>query len=340
MRTGIKAGTGVRAGTKALALLARPINVHVLQALAESPKSLTELRRETGSPPEATIRGYVRTLAETGVLKRRRPDDFAPSLDLELTAPGRDLLTVAEALRGWLSVAPEGPLQPGSPPAKSAVKALVEGWDTCMMRALAAHPVSLAELDGLIPGLNYPTLKRRLAAMRLVGQVQKMPGRGGSTPYIATEWLRRAVAPLSAAVRWEYRHLGEHAAPIAHRDAEAAFLLAAPLLRLPADLTGSCRIAVALRNGSGHALAGVMLRAEEGSITECIPRLEGHPEAWATGPAEAWLAAMIDCDTRSLELGGDSRLATELIGALHGALFGAADPSSGVEDSSRRAATS
>jgi DNA-binding HxlR family transcriptional regulator len=197
-----------------------------------------------------------------------------------------------------------------------------------MMRALAAKPLSLTELDSLITGLNYPSLERRLAAMRLAGQVEKMPGRDGGTPYAVTEWLRRAVAPLSAAARWERLHLGEEATPIAHRDVETAFLLAMPLLRLSPDTTGSCRMAVELRNGNGHGLAGVMVTAEEGRIAQCISRLEGHPDAWATGPSQAWLAALIEGDVQRLELGGDCRLAIELIEGMHGTLFGVMDPAS------------
>ena len=58
--------------------------------------------------------------------------------------------------------APEGPLALGSSTAKSAIKALVEGWGTNMIRALAARPLSLTELNGLISGLSYPSLERRL----------------------------------------------------------------------------------------------------------------------------------------------------------------------------------
>jgi DNA-binding HxlR family transcriptional regulator len=315
--------SGVRAGTQALTLLAIPINVHVLQALAEKSRSLVELRRDTGSPPQTTMRGYLRSLDETGVVARRRRDNFPGGLDFELTGRGRDLLVVTEALRVWLAAAPEGPLRLGTSAAKSAVKALIEGWGTNMLRALAARPLSLTELDSLINNLSYPSLERRLAAMRLAGQVQKVPGRGRGTPYAVTGWLRRAVAPLAAAARWEHLHLREQAPAIAHRDVEAGFLLTAPLLRPPAGVAGSCRMAVELRNGGRSGLAGVMVSAEEGRVTQCIARLEGNADAWATGSAQAWLNAVIEGNARSLELGGDCDLAAELIAGLHGELFGA-----------------
>ena len=213
-------------------MLSTPINVYVLQALAEGPRSLVDLRRHAGSPPQTTMRGHLRTLAKTEVVVRRRQNDFPGSLDFELTPTGEELWLVAKVLRVWLRNAPEEPLALGSSAAKSAVKALVEGWGTSMVRALAARPLSLTELNGLINGLSYPSLERRLGAMRLAGQIQRTPGRGRGTPYAVTDWLRRAIGPLGVAARWERMHAPEATAPIRRLDAEAAFLLAIPLVRL------------------------------------------------------------------------------------------------------------
>ena len=152
-----------RTGTQALRLLATPINVHVLQALSDEPRSLLDLRRAAGFPPQTTMRGYMRLLGRTGLLTRRRQAEFPGPLDVEISAPGRDLLSVNEALRGWLSTAPTGPIEPGSPAAKGAVKALVDAWASSMMRALAARPLSLTELDSVISGVSYPSLERRSA---------------------------------------------------------------------------------------------------------------------------------------------------------------------------------
>ena len=302
-------------------MLAAPINARVLQALARERKSLMDLRRETGCPAQTTMRGCLRTLNEIGVVTRRRRDDFPGRLDFELTEPGRDLLVVAEVLRAWLDASPEGAVEPGSTAAKSMVKALVEGWDTNMMRALAARPLSLTELDGLISGLSYPSLERRLTAMRLAGQVEKTAGRGGGTPYAVTDWLRRAVAPLAAGARWEREHLRDLVAPVGPRDVETAFLLTVPMLRLPVHFTGSCRLAMEVGNGEGQGSAGVVARVEEGRIARCVTRLEGDTDAWASGPAHAWMTAVIEGNTRGLEFGGDRHLAAGLTEGLHEELF-------------------
>jgi DNA-binding HxlR family transcriptional regulator len=314
------AESGARAGTEALRLLATPINVHVLRALADGPQSLIALRRAAGSPPQTTMRGHLRTLTETDVLVRRRQNDFPGSLDFELTAVGQELWAVAQVLEAWLREAPEGPLTLGSSTSKSTVKALVEGWATSMVRALAARPFSLTELNGLINSLSYPSLERRLGALRLAGLIERTPGNGRGTPYAVTAWLRRAIAPLAAAARWERANAAETTAPIRRLDAEAAFLLAIPLLRLPGEPSGVCRLAVEVGPG-GERLAGVLVQVRDGEITSCVAKVQGHADAWAAGPAQGWLRAVMDGDAELLEMGGHCQLVRTLLDGLNAELF-------------------
>jgi DNA-binding HxlR family transcriptional regulator len=313
----------VRAGSHALSLLAVPLNVHVLTALAEEPKALTDLRRAVGSPPQTTMRAHLRNLTQARILERRRQNDFPGSVDYQLDGAGRDLLTVMGALEAWLAEAPiGGPQSPGSAAAKSSLKALIDGWDSTMIRALAARPFSLTELNKLISVLNYPSLERRLGALRLGGLVQASPGRTRATPYEASDWLRRAIGPLVAAIGWERQHLP--VAPVGRIDIEAIFLLAIPMLSLPAEISGRCRFAVELRDSAGDgALAGIMVAVEEGRIVSCVARLQGDATAWASGNPVAWIRTLLDAEAEGLEVGGDQELAMALFGGLNGALFGA-----------------
>ncbi len=311
-----------RAGTSTLTLLSTPLNAFVLEALADAPRPLAELRREVGSPPQTTMRGHLRALGEIGVVTKWRQDEFPGAVFYELGVAGRELLQVARVLRDWLASAPGGSLSFGSAAAKSAIKALVDGWTTSMLRALAARPLSLTELDDLISGVNYPALERRLAAMRQAGLAEATQGRGRATPHAVSEWTRRAVAALMAAARWEQRHLNGDSRPITNRDAEAALLLAVPLLRLGADVSGSCRLAIEMGNGEGGRLVGVMVEVVGGRISSCVSRLEGTPSAWAMGSFGAWFATLIEHDFGGLELGGNAGLAMDLIEGLQEALMG------------------
>jgi DNA-binding HxlR family transcriptional regulator len=306
-----------------LTLLATPISGTVLLALSEGPKRLVDLRRACGSPAQTTLRAHLRELEGFGAIEKRRGSSFPAAIECELTSAGRELLFVASAIERWLGTAPEGQLPFGTPEAKAAIKALVDGWTSTMLRALAARPLSLTELDGVVTGLSYPSLERRLGAMKLAGQVQACPGEGEGkgTPYTVTGWLRLGIAPLAAAAAWERRHLPEDSSPIGRIDTEAAFLLTLPLLRLPPQLSGSCRLGVEMNKGRDRRLVGAMAHVEKGRIASCNVRLDSNPDAWATGSTGAWLRAVIGADVDGLELGGDQRLARALLEGLHGSLF-------------------
>jgi DNA-binding HxlR family transcriptional regulator len=275
-----------------------------------------DLRRTAGSPPQTTLRKQLRALTERGVVTKRRRSGFPGGVDYELAGPGEELMGVAAILQRWLALAPEGPLTLGDRGAKNAVKALVDGWSSTLVRALAGRTLSLTELDAVISGLSYPSLERRLASMRMVGQVRTCSGKGRGTPYAVTDWLRQAVAPLAAAVRWERRHLAEQTAPIGRLDVEACFLLAVPLLRLPAEQSGVCRLAVGTANGDERRLVGVLVGIEEGRVAYCRARLEGGADAWASGSTTSWLRAVLERDADTLEVGGDSRLAYAIVECL------------------------
>jgi DNA-binding HxlR family transcriptional regulator len=214
----------------------------------------------------------------------------------------------------------------GSNLAKAAIKALAEGWSTTMLRALSTRPLSLTELNRIIGSLSYPSLERRLRAMQLVGQIEARASNGRGKPYAVTNWLRQGVGPLTAAGRWERRNLPEQTVPIGPIDITTAFLLAVPLLRLPVELSGTCRMAAEVSNGEAKRLAGVVVAVKNGAIASCVTRLEGDADAWALGSPSAWLSALIEADRDTLELGGDSRLARTLLCGLHQSLLRAPAP--------------
>jgi DNA-binding HxlR family transcriptional regulator len=303
-------------------LLATPLNVLILQALADGPKQQSELRRRAGSPAQTTLRAQLKRLIAIGAIEKHRRNRFPGVLEYELTACGQELLFVCETLEDWLGNAPDGSLTLGTGAAKAAIKALAEAWSSTMLRALAARPFSLTELDDMIGSLSYPSLERRLAALRLAGQVEARRGNGTGTPYGVTAWLRQGVAPLAAAARWERRHLPQDTSPISRLDTEAFFLLAVPLLQPPQELSGSCRMAAELPDGGQGHLAGVIVELEsDGGEIGCTTQLKSHADAWAVGSSAAWLNAVIEHDVDSLELGGDCQLARALIEGLHEALF-------------------
>jgi DNA-binding HxlR family transcriptional regulator len=317
----------VRAGGTVLSLLAGPLSVPILRAHADGPLRLPDLRERIGGAAQTTLRGQVGNLRGIGALERHVRGGMPYTVENGLTDVGRGVLDVAEVVEAWLAQAPQGAIALGSEPAKGAIRALIGGWGSTMLRALAARPLSLTELDSVISDLSYPSLERRLSAMRAARQVEVLAGgEGGAKPYAVTEWTRQAVGPLVAAGRCECVHLSAVTERLTRIDIEAAFLLAVPLVDLEVTRNGSCLLAVdtgAQQDGeSKRRIAGVHVEVEKGNIVSCISRLEQDPRTWALGTIDPWVDAILDGRLDGLRMGGgDPGLARAVISGLHVALL-------------------
>jgi DNA-binding HxlR family transcriptional regulator len=317
----------VRAGGTVLSLIAAPLSVPILRAHLEGPLRLPDLRERIGGAAQTTLRGQVGNLRGIGALKRCVRSGMPYTVENELTPVGLGVLSVAEVVEAWLARAPQGPIPLGSESAKGAIRALVGGWGSTMLRALSARPLSLTELSSVINDHSYPALERRLSAMRAARQLEPRPnGDRGAKPYGVTEWTRQAVAPIAAAGRCECEYLAQSTDPFMRIDIEAIFLLSVPLVDLDVTRSGACLLAV--DTGPGRPgqpidrLASVHVEVEEGTITTCRSRLECDPQTWALGSTTAWVDAIFEGETDRLRIGGDrARLAEELIKRLHTSLF-------------------
>jgi len=236
----------------------------------------------------------------------------------EVGPAGWDALHISAIAERWLRNAPGGPLSLEDDEDAGPVKTLLDGWISGIVHALARGPRTLEEVEEAT-GLPRRAARIRVAAMCEDEMLaEQRLGEDGEVRYAATDWLRAAVGPLAAAARNELRHPHPEAVPLEAIDVEAAFLLSLPLLELPAELAGTCRLSVEL-DGEPEA---VTARVESGSVLALGP--EAAPEeadAWASGSAEAWLDTLIEPDAKRVRTGGDKRLARLLLDGLHERLF-------------------
>jgi DNA-binding HxlR family transcriptional regulator len=319
----------VRSGGTVLSLIAAPLSVPILRAHLDGPLRLPDLRERIGGAAQTTLRGQIGNLRGIGALERRAVGGMPYTVENELTDTGRAMLAVAEMVEVWLTRAPQGPIALGSEPAKGAIRALIGGWGSTMLRALAARPLSLTELSSVIGDHSYPALERRLSAMRAARLVEPYPGErgGGGKPYSVTEWTRLATGPLIAAGRCECRHMAGLTEPLTRIDIEAVFLLAVPLVDLEVTRNGPCLLAVDTgASGAGQPsgrLAGVRVAIEKGAVVSCVSRLQQDPGTWALGAVGAWLDAILEGETARLRTGGrDAGLAEAIVAGLHEVLAG------------------
>lgn len=304
-----------------LSLFTTTLHGLILRALVDGPVRLSNLHAQAGDPTLKALRGNIGNLIGIGALEKRRPGGEPDLLDNELTPFGRDLLLVAEVLDDWLGRAPDGPLGIDSEAAKEAIRALLGGWGSTMLRALAARPFSLAELDELIGSFGNAALDRRLVAMHDAGQVTALSGDSDVAAYAVTDWLREGVAPLLASIRCERLHLEAETAQVARIDIETLLLLAVPLAGPLAAADGTCQLGAAVGDGSRQTFAGVRTAVEDGKIVSCVTTLEPKPDDWAHGSAADLLDVIVEGGPNGLETGGVDRLSSALLDGLHGRLF-------------------
>lgn len=240
----------------------------------------------------------------------------------EVSPEGREALFVAFVAERWLQSAPRGPLHFEGPEAEAAILALVEGWSTAVVHALAREPLDFKRLHEAAASVSRGELRRVVAALRDTDLIEVLPGDGGGAVYAATDWLRAGLASLAAAARVERRQQIDEAAPVDALDVEAAFRLSLPLLELPEELSGSCRLGVNLGDGRRGGLVGVTAEIDRGRVVACRPGIEEPADAWAIGPTDDWLDTVIEPDAKRVRIGGDKWLPAALLSSLHQTLFG------------------
>lgn len=312
--------SALRAGARPLVLLATTLNYLIVKALAREPLRLAELRQATGLPAQTTLRGHLASLDALGVVAKRPANEAPYAVASELTPLGRELLIVAASLESWLELAPDGPISLESAAARGVIKAFVDGWASSILRALAERPMSLTELDGVIAGLSYPALERRLSSMRMAGLVEVAPGNGNGTPHRVTDWARQGVVPLAASGHCEQVHMRPLAAPLTGVDIEAGFMLSLPLVGLPPEAAGRCYLTVEGDPTNDRDRSGVEVTIAGGRVIGCASGLVAGAGQYAVGSAATWFSALRERRTELLDYAG-GQLPQQLVCGLHEALL-------------------
>lgn len=311
-------------GARILALLATPLNVMLLRELQAGPKLPDELWRASGQPARRTLRSHLKQLERLGIVTRRGMSIYAGSREYDLAKPGRELRFVMVALERWLNGTRWERLDLDSDAGGDAIKAVLAGWSSQIMRGVAARPCSLAELNELA-GLSSASLERRVETMRQAGLLE-IDSSGKAPAYVRTAWLCSAMGPIVAASRWERHNLPEASARIRREDAETALLLTLPLMQLPPNVSGSCRLVVEIPGEELEDAATVTAVAKDCRVASYEP-VGRDSAASASGPPSAWFRAAIEAQPGHLEVTGDPKLARGLLDALYLALYGIRAPS-------------
>jgi hypothetical protein len=256
---------------------------------------------------------------------RDRPVAFS-ELPMGTTAQGAESVVLGFALERWLAMGPEGECRLGTPAASHALLALVFGCSSTVVHRLAEQPLTVPELARRIEGLGPTAIAEHTEFLVRGRLVEERHDDDGQIRYAATDWLRHAVFPLTLAARMEHRHPRAERAPIDALDFEAALLLALPLLartaQLSPSLSGSCSFSAQLGRDREGPLAGVTVEVEAGRLVSCAAGVSESADDMATAPIEGWLDIVAQPEARCVQIDGEGRLATALLGGLGQALLG------------------
>ena len=310
-------GGGFRARAGALTILLMLSVADRETTLAILAEIATGVRMEGLELPDPDDELHMAIFEDDYMLEPADPDEpIGPETKFRATEAGGEFLFVAGVLTSWLRQRPAGPLD-FDEEAVQPVLALLGGWASAITHAFAAGPLSVGEAEERVQTLSVDAVELRIGVMEWHGLLEAFECEDGEVRYEATDWLRRGVAPIAAAARMELRYPAPGTAPIAVADVEAAFRLAAPLLRLPADASGACSLAVGLEPEVSESPAGVTAEVEAGRVAAVEPGLEQSADARAEASAADWLDTLIEPGVERVRTGGDRVLARRLVDGLH-----------------------
>jgi DNA-binding HxlR family transcriptional regulator len=302
-----------------LLLLADPASVSILRQLVSGPLENSDLFDRVEHVSRSTYFDRMRDLEALSLISRNRQADVPPVAECRLTDSGVRLLPVADLLEAWLAGSPQGPLRLAHAYATTVIKTLAVAGGSTLLRCLAERPHSLHELAELVHGLSYRKLERTARNLVKTGLAERVAVRGRLSHYKVTPWARRAAGPLAAAIRWERYEIPEQSALVTSVETEGGLLLALPLIEVSADSSGACALLVDADAPAAESLGGALVRLIDGrpiSWAAATGPRQLKADAWARGTAIAWLDAVSDTSSSSLQLSGDTALAEKVVGGL------------------------
>jgi DNA-binding HxlR family transcriptional regulator len=315
----------LRAGGRALLLLADPVSVSILRQLASGPLESAELLDRVDFVSRSTYFERMRDLEELSLIGRTRRGEVPPVAECRLKTAGAWLLPVARRLDAWLADAPHGPLRLGEAYATATIKALAVAWGSTLLRWLAEQPRALTELEQLVHVFGYRKLERILRDLVKAGLLERVVVKGRLTPYGVTEWARWSAALLTAAMRWERQEIAKRSASVSSIEAEGVMLLGLPLIELPAEVNGTCALLIDadLPGNEDPGLCGALVRLTNGRPVSWTAagglereRVEREIDCWVRGSTLAWLGVHSAVAGPPFYAGGNTGFAEKIMDAL------------------------
>jgi DNA-binding HxlR family transcriptional regulator len=293
----------------------------ILMALGEGPlrtKGLTE--RVPGYAPR-TIYRYAGKLAELEVIEREEEPGVPSKVVHTLSAPcGAELYELVNRFAdASLTRLPDGRIDAH---AWASLGLLADLWEARMVEDLSCEARSPTDLARGRHGLSYHQVNRRAGLFKASGLVSETEGPGRRHLYGLTEKSRRKMGLVAGIARWRHRHVvADEEEGMTAAEMATVLRVLLPLVKLPA-YTGKClRLSVRDQDGASSEGEEVWVEVEaDGTFHSCASP-PADPAVWGRGTVGAWIAAMLDGDSRAVLVGGDEKLISDALEALYETLW-------------------
>jgi len=305
-----------------LRLLSAGATGAILMALGEGPlrtKSLTE--QVPGYAPR-TIYRYAGKLAELEVVEREEEPGVPSKVVHTLSDPcGTELYELVNRFAdASLTRLPDGRIDAH---AWASLGLLADLWEAGMVEELSCEGRSPTELARGRHGLSYHQVNRRAGLFKASGLLCEWQGPGRRRCYGLAEKTRRKMGLIAGIARWRHRHVvAEDDEGMTAEETATLLRAALPLVKIPAHKGRCLRLEVRTEDeGAGGEPETVWAEVEgDGTVHPCADPT-ASVDAWGRGRIAAWIAAILDGESRGILVGDDGELVGDCLGGLYETLW-------------------
>jgi len=289
----------------------------LLRGLEAGARPPSELERRLPGLERSSLAERLARLERIGALRRTVGRAPGRRVRYRLTPAGEELMGVANVLDAWAERAAYGDLV--ARPSDAMAKALVAGWASGLMAALAAGPARRAHLERAAPALAHHQLESRLRGLLRAGLVERLASARGGGRIALTSRGREAMGPVLAALVWDHAHAASPAPPRPH-DVATAMVIGFPLVVVSRHRRGLVTLTVADPGRPGSAEL-VRAQAGDGRVEAHVGVAEqGELAGWAHGEIAEWGDTLVR-GRRGIHVAGEPGLVTAILNALRDRLF-------------------
>lgn len=297
---------GNHLGHATLGLLVEDWSVPIMRELLGRSRRPSELEQRIPEAPHSALMRRLGEMDAMGMVTKERFAGLPPRAQYALTGEGRTAIRIVGAARWW-----ERAWSPGPEDGIEALRLVADQRNREILLALAAGRLSPAALEQRLSG-SRSTVTQRLAELARKGILARNVDEGHAW-YELTDCARDLALVGVAAARWEWQW-ARPSEPVSPSLVADVLHLFAPLVDLPAELAGICRLHV----GSDTDGSEVYLAAD-GYRLAASPA-HNSPQAACHGTPQGWVDGLLLRHWRGVTATGDRALVAAMLASMGAAL--------------------